>query len=216
MGLGDPPKANLELSSPPRFGCSIGAAARCQEATLKFLIGLVVGLLIIPLAICAYFLTGSAPVATSAQPLPFERMLAHVALNARVEKEMPKNVPIAADESSYVAGAQVYRQHCAICHSLADGIPSPIAKGMFPKPPALLVGMGVTDDEPGETYWKVANGIRLTGMPAFRQSLSETEMWQVSLLLAHADKLPERAKQIFSAGPVPPPAGALAPGRTNP
>src|SRR6202167_11181 len=101
---------------------------------------------------------------------------------------MPKNVPIAADESSYVAGAQVYRQHCAICHSLADGIPSPIAKGMFPKPPALLVGMGVTDDEPGETYWKVANGIRLTGMPGFKQSLSETQMWQVSLLLADADK----------------------------
>src|SRR5262245_53619158 len=51
---------------------------------------------------------------------------------------------------------------------------------MFPKPPHLFRGKGVTDDEPGETYWKVANGIRLTGMPAFKNSLSETEMWQVS------------------------------------
>jgi mono/diheme cytochrome c family protein len=82
---------------------------------------------------------------------------------------------------------------------------------MFPKPPALLVGMGVTDDEPGETYWKVANGIRLSGMPAFRQSLSETEMWQVSLLLAHADKLPEQAKQVFAASPPPPPASGTPP-----
>jgi mono/diheme cytochrome c family protein len=175
---------------------------------LKFLFGVVAGILIVPLALYVYFVSGSAPVATSAAAMPFERMLAHRALDARVAKEMPKNVPIPGDESNYVAGAQVYRQNCAVCHSLADGIPSAIAKGMFPKPPALLVGVGVTDDEPGETYWKVANGIRLTGMPSFRQSLSETEMWQVSLLLAHADKLPERAKQVFSAGPPPGSMGA--------
>jgi mono/diheme cytochrome c family protein len=184
---------------------------RRREATLKFFVGVVVGLLLLPLAVWAYFTAGLAPVATSAQPMPFESMLAHLALNARVEKEMPKSVPIAADESNYVAGAQVYRRHCAVCHSLEDGIPSPIAKGMFPKPPALLVGMGVTDDEPGETYWKVANGIRLSGMPAFRQSLSETEMWQVSLLLAHADKLSEQAKQVFAASPPPPPASGTPP-----
>jgi mono/diheme cytochrome c family protein len=56
----------------------------------------------------------------------------------------------------------------------------------------------VTDDEPGETYWKVANGIRLTGMPGFNQQLSTTEMWQVSLLLANADKLSEPVKTILA------------------
>ncbi|HMC58879.1 MAG TPA: hypothetical protein VKJ01_06795, partial [Candidatus Solibacter sp.] len=49
---------------------------------------------------------------------------------------------------------------------------------------------GVTDDPAGETYWKVANGIRLTGMPGFSGSLSTEQMWQVSLLLSNADKLP--------------------------
>lgn len=48
----------------------------------------------------------------------------------------------------------------------------------------------MSDDEPGETYWKVANGIRLSGMPAYEHVLTETERWQVTLLLAHADKLP--------------------------
>ena len=42
--------------------------------------------------------------------------------------------------------------------------------------------VGVSDDEPGETYWKVANGIRLSGMPAYTHILTETQMWQVSLL----------------------------------
>lgn len=48
--------------------------------------------------------------------------------------------------------------------------------------------VGVSDDPVGVTYWKVANGIRLTGMPAFDHTLSETERWQVSLLMAGADK----------------------------
>jgi mono/diheme cytochrome c family protein len=61
-----------------------------------------------------------------------------------------------------------------------------------------MEGKGVTDDEPGESYWKVANGIRLTGMPGFRQRLSETEMWQVSLLVADADKLPNTVKDTLS------------------
>jgi len=62
----------------------------------------------------------------------------------------------------------------------------------------------VTDDEPGETYWKVANGIRLTGMPAFKQSLSDTQMWQVSLLLANANKIPDSVKQALTPLNFPP------------
>jgi thiosulfate dehydrogenase len=58
--------------------------------------------------------------------------------------------------------------------------------------------VGVSDDPPAETYWKVANGIRLTGMPAYKQVLSETEMWQVSVLLANADKpLPPAAVTLL-------------------
>ena len=57
--------------------------------------------------------------------------------------------------------------------------------------------MGVSDDPPGETFWKVANGIRLTGMPEFNEILTTTQIWQVSLLLANADKpLPPAALQI--------------------
>ena len=79
--------------------------------------------------------------------------------------------------------------------------PTSIARGEFPKPPELLTGTGVTDDPPGETYWKVANGIRMTGMPSFNQSLSETQMWQISLLLANADKLPPSVTAVLKSRP---------------
>ncbi len=70
---------------------------------------------------------------------------------------------------------------------------------MFPTPPTLLEGKGVTDDPAGETYWKVANGIRLTGMPAFQTSMTTTQMWQVSLLLAKANQLPDSVKRGLAA-----------------
>ena len=137
----------------------------------SFVIGLVIGVLVVPLVVYAYFAWGFAPVATSAPTMPFEKMLARKALSARIEKEMPKTVPIAGDEAGYLAGVQVYRQNCAVCHGLPLEAPTAISKGMFPKPPQLFRGKGVTDDEPGETYWKVANGIRMSGMPGYSQTL---------------------------------------------
>jgi thiosulfate dehydrogenase len=164
----------------------------------RFLIGLILGILLIPVIIYFYFSTGAAPVATLAAPMPFERTFARMALHARLDKEMPKTVPIQADDGAYSAGAQIYKDNCAVCHGLPTGTPTAIAQGMFPKPPKLLQGKGVTDDSPGETFWKVGGGIRMTGMPGFDKTLSTTQMWQVSLLLANADKLPASVKDSLT------------------
>lgn len=170
----------------------------------KFLFGLIVGLVILPVAVYCYFSRGMAPVATSAPPMPFEKTFARMALHARLDKEVPKTVPIQADEAAYTAGAQIYKEDCAVCHGLSTGAQTPIALGMFPAPPKLLQGKGVTDDPPGETYWKVAGGIRMTGMPGFEKNLSTTQMWQVSLLLANADKLPASVKDSLTTVAPPP------------
>src|SRR5580765_2125505 len=169
----------------------------------KFLFGLIVGLVVIPVAVYMYFSSGSAPVATTSAPMPFEKMLAGMALHARMDKEMPKTVPVAADEAAYVAGAQIYKDNCAVCHGLPGQAPTAIALGMFPKPPKLMEGKGVTDDPAQESYWKVAGGIRMTGMPGYDKTLSTTQMWQVSLLLANADKLPPTARNVLTATSAP-------------
>lgn len=170
-----------------------------------FVWGLILGALAIPAAGYIYFTGGHAPVATTDPDMPFESMLAHKALEARLQKEMPKTVPIQGDETNLLAGAALYRDHCAVCHGMPGQPKTAIAAGMYPHPPKLLEGKGVTDDEPGESYWKVANGLRLTGMPGFRASLSETQMWQVSLLVAHADKLPKTVTDALAPTPLPPP-----------
>ena len=182
-----------------------------------FLIGLVIGLILVPLCVYIYFVTGGAPVATAASPMPFEKTLANGALHAHVDKEMPKTVPVPADESNFIAGANVYRENCAVCHGIPGGTPTAISRGMFPKPPKLLEGTGVTDDPPGESYWKVANGIRMSGMPGFSDSLSQTQMWQVSLLVANANKLPDSVKSaLYRPTPLTPGEPAAAAPNTAP
>ena len=161
---------------------------------LNFLGGLIAGVLLVPAGAYLYFAAGYAPVATTAAPMPFEKMLATTALHARLAKEVPKTVPIQPTEANLLVGAVLYKEHCAVCHGLPDGDKTGIAAGMFPKPPQLFRGKGVTDDEPGETYWKVANGIRLTGMPGFGVTLKDEQLWKVSLLVANANKLPDSVK----------------------
>ena len=165
---------------------------------MKFIVGLVLGLALVPFGAYLYFTGGSAPVATTDSDMPFERFFAKKALHVRIAKDMPKNVPIPANEANYLAGAELYKQHCAVCHGLPLTPKTAIAAGMYPVPPLLLEGKGVTDDPAGESYWKIFNGLRLTGMPGFSKSLSETQMWQLALLLANADKLPRLGKS--SAG----------------
>jgi hypothetical protein len=56
------------------------------EIVKKFILGLVVGIVLLPAAAFLYVWFGFAPVATSASPLPFERTIAGMALDARVAK----------------------------------------------------------------------------------------------------------------------------------
>lgn len=168
---------------------------------LVFILGFILGIIILPVCGYFYFRFGYAPVATSATPMPFEKRMASMALRARINAEAPKSAPIQPDEPNLTAGAKIYKDNCGFCHGLPNqAAPPPAAKGMFPPPPQLFdTDDMVTDDPIGSTYWKVDNGIRLTGMPAFGKTLSDTQVWQVSLLLSKADKLPDQTKAVFSS-----------------
>lgn len=168
--------------------------SRTALAVLSFILGLIA----FPLAIYVYFVFGKPPVAVADRQFPFEDRIVRVPMNARIEREMPKSAPIEPTDENLNAGAGIYEDKCETCHGIA-GEQSSIGGKMFPQAPQLFAkhksgAVGVSDDPVGETYWKVRNGIRLTGMPAYEKALTETQMWQVSLLLSRADKpLPAEA-----------------------
>lgn len=133
-------------------------------------------------------------------PCRSKRFITHKALDAVIDKDAPKSSPVQPTEANLLAGVEHYRQNCAVCHGLPGQPKTDIAKGEFPKPPQLFEGKGVTDDPAGETFWKIKNGIRLTGMPGFEGSLTDQQMWQISVLLA-SEKLPGRIVEELKRPP---------------
>jgi thiosulfate dehydrogenase len=157
----------------------------------RFFLGVLVGLLILPLGLYLYVATGHAPVATADASMPMEAFFAKIGRKARIKAEQPKRDLSTFNTSDLEAGADIYQKDCAFCHGLPNQQKPDAAKGMFPRAPQLLDKEDmVTDDPVGESFWKVKNGIRLSGMPGFKDSLSESQIWQVSALLARADQLP--------------------------
>jgi thiosulfate dehydrogenase len=169
----------------------------------KILLGFLLGSAVVVGAMAAYLHWGSMPVATADKPFPFEKQIVQMPLQARIDGQMQKP-PFGISEDVYEGGAKIYRAECASCHG-TPGHDVKFAKYMYPVAPQLWKKhakgnvVGVSDDEPGETYWKVANGIRLTGMPSFEHVLTDTQMWQVTLLLKNADQqLPDPVTKILT------------------
>jgi thiosulfate dehydrogenase len=171
---------------------SKSSTKRSSGGFLKFLLGFFFAFVVLIAVGWAYLRFGSLPVATADPAFPLEKQIVHLPLNARVAREL-QQPPFGVSEDVYETGARVYTQQCAACHGV-PGKPVAYAKWMYPVAPQLWQKhtrgnvVGVSDDEPGETFWKIKNGIRLTGMPSYQHLLSNDEMWDVALLLKNADR----------------------------
>ena len=159
---------------------------------LKFFLGFFFAFLVIFGGAWAYFRYSELPVATTDKPFPFETQIVDAPLRARIAHDI-QQPPFGTGEDVYETGAHVYQQQCATCHG-APGQDAAYGKWMYPAALQLWKKhrqgsiVGVSDDQPGETFWKIHNGIRPSGLPSFHKILSRDELWAVSPLLKNADQ----------------------------
>ena len=100
-------------------------------------------------------------------------------------------------DATILAGAKLYIANCAVCHGSAGSEESNIAKGLY-VPAPQFTKHGVDDDEEGETYWKIEHGIRFTGMPSFKDNLTEEQIWQITYFLKRGmSNLPAEADAVW-------------------
>lgn len=165
--------------------------------------GLIIGVLgtiVIGLAAAYFFITlGFMPVNADAPPPKLEKWMARKSLRAALKRavvERPNPVPL--NEDNFIAGIKLYAANCWVCHGAVDGAASNIAQGLYQKAPQLAKH-GVEDDSEAKIYWIIEHGIRLTGMPSFKKTLSENEIWQITLFLKHMDSLSPKAAQVWQA-----------------
>ena len=87
--------------------------------------------------------------------------------------------PVAADAASIAAGQKLYGQHCAGCHGDAGHGDGAMGEDLTPKPSNLADAdwkHGATD---GEIFTVVRDGVKGTGMKAFRSKLTTHQLWDI-------------------------------------
>ena len=155
-----------------------------------FVLGIVITLVFLAGGAYLFVQAGGISMETTAPPLPLEKTVAGMALNASMGHAADRKNPLPFNDGTMLVAARIFKQNCAVCHGIPGQPPTLISKGMFPPPPQLFEKQDmVTGDPEGETFWKVTHGIRLSGMPGFGSTLAGTERWQVTTLVAHADNL---------------------------
>lgn len=91
--------------------------------------------------------------------------------------------PFAGDHEAAEAGAEIYEVNCASCHGpegLGDG---PASVGLDPGPASLADAHLMEEMSDGALFWRVSEGGMMepfnSAMPAWKETLSEDEIWQV-------------------------------------
>jgi mono/diheme cytochrome c family protein len=167
---------------------------------MKLLGGVLLGFLIVAAGAGVFVATGLFNFAASSPPSKLEEGLARLALNRSVARRAPaRQNPVAASPESLREGLSNYHENCVGCHG-APGVDAlEYGEGLNPPAPDLTLPR-VQRRPDGELYWIVANGIRMTGMPAFGPSHKEQEIWKIVLFLRHLPELsPEEERELKSA-----------------
>lgn len=108
--------------------------------------------------------------------------------------------PLSANADAWRDGAEHFQDHCALCHG-RDGRGSGLARAMYPPVPDLG-DPAIQRMSDGALFAIIQNGVRWTGMPAFRQEHSAEETWRlVSFIrrvptLAPSDLAPATAHEM--------------------
>jgi mono/diheme cytochrome c family protein len=102
------------------------------------------------------------------------------------------------------AGMEHFSDHCATCHSNDGSGDTPFGRGLYPKPPDMRRAETQNKSD-GELYYTIENGVRLSGMPAFREEHAvgeDTDTWKLVLFIRHLANLnTDELKQMEQLNP---------------
>ena len=159
-----------------------------------------------------YNVAASKPHTSFTEWLTHETMIHSVRRHARGIA-----VPARVSPAQVARGFCLYETHCVACHGAAGAARAQWPAGMEPQPPYLL---DATEKfTPAELFWIAKNGIKMTGMPSWRERLTDAQLWEVVGWLEASRQLPPqtdrawRSARLCSAvsGPWPAPAPSAIP-----
>ena len=164
----------------------------------KFILGIIVTLLVLILGGLGFAMLGFVPTAANVRPPNLETRIANGALDASMERHAPHAVnPLAPTDQNLEDGMKLYTMNCSLCHGGLDHKPSTLVNSFYPPPPNLV--SDPPDDPEWHVFYAIRTGVRYTGMPSWEKTLSEQDMWKITMLLSHMDKLPPAVQDYWKA-----------------
>jgi mono/diheme cytochrome c family protein len=119
-------------------------------------------------------------------------------------------VPPLDDPAMVERGLAIYRRDCVACHGAPGVAPEPFALGMAPA--AANLAHTAREWPPGELFWVIKNGLKMTGMPAWEFRLGDEEIWATVAFLKRMPRLsPQEYAALQAAAPPPPSESASEP-----
>ncbi len=162
----------------------------------NFVLGAVITLAVLILGGLAYLSLGFFPTNADATPTPLEVRIANSAMDASMEKRAPRtDSPLPATDDNLMDGMKLYTMNCSVCHGTLDMKPSPLEHSMYPPPPQFI--LAPLDDPEWHINYAIKTGIRYTGMPAWRGTLSDQDIWKLTLFLARIEKMPPGVQEYW-------------------
>jgi cytochrome c553 len=146
---------------------------------------------VVPLGVFAFVKSGIYDVGASKPHTTFTEWLTHETMIHSVRRHASSiEAPSRFTTAQIVAGFCAYQTHCVACHGAAAVARQQWVSGMEPAPPYLLDS--TQRFTPSQLFWIVKNGIKMTGMPSWRDSMSDAEIWATVAWLEASTKLPPR------------------------
>jgi mono/diheme cytochrome c family protein len=123
--------------------------------------------------------------AADQHPSPGETSLANAAKDVSIPLEAGKMKNPLPDTDEVVSqGQEVFLGSCAQCHGADARGDTNVGRSM--DPPAMdLTSPHVQHWSDAELFWIIQNGVRLTGMPAWKSSISENDTWKLAHFIHH-------------------------------
>jgi mono/diheme cytochrome c family protein len=162
----------------------------------KFILGVIVAVLIIILGGLGIAMLGFIPTNANVDPPHLERRIAMGAVDASMERHAPRMAnPLQPTDQNFEDGMKLYTMNCAVCHGAFDRKPASLANSFYPPAPNLV--SDPPDDPEWHIFYTIRTGIRYTGMPAWEKTLSDQDMWKITSLLSHLEKLPPAVQDYW-------------------
>ena len=123
------------------------------------------------------------------RPSQEESTLANAAKDVAIPLQAGKRQnPLPETNEVVSQGQEVFLGSCAPCHGATGRGDTELGRSMAP--PAMdLTSAHVQHWSDAELFWIVQNGVRLTGMPAWKSSISENDTWKLTRFIHNLSRV---------------------------